>query len=422
NGLDVILSEIALPTPVFSFALMNGLASACLNGTASHNPPSDMGLKYNPSTGGPASSETTALIEKYANEFLDNPALVKRITLAEAKKRGLVRRDDLVTPYVERMGEKVDMSAIKSGGLRIGIHALGGASAPFYDALAARYGLSNLELVNREVDPCFGFIPLDHDGKIRMDPSSQYPMSPLIELVKTGKYDFAGASDPDADRFGAATAKAGLVQPNHALSVLFNYLLSNRPSWPAALAAGRTIGTTHLLDKIAAAAGRGCDETDVGFKHFVPGFSGGRYLMAGEESAGLSVYGWTTEKDGILAVMLLAEAMSKTGRDIAELYADITARFGAPSYRRADMPINDAMRAKIKSLKASSFAGGKIAGEKILRARDSDGIKLYLEDSWVLVRMSGTEPIAKIYAETFRGPEQLEKVLLEGARAFGISG
>ena len=421
NGLEVLLSPIALPTPVFSSAIMNGQAVACLNGTASHNPPQDMGLKYNPSTGGPADGSITSLIEKYSNECLENPSLIKRLALESAQAQGLVKSTDLVGPYVERLGKMIDVSVLRSSGLRMAIHALGGASVPFYDAIRERLNIPNLELVNRTVDPAFGFIPLDHDGQIRMDPSSPYPMRPLIELVKTGKYDFAGASDPDADRFGVATPGAGLIQPNHALCVALDYLLANRPGWPETLGAGRTIGTTHLIDRIAAAAGRSCDEKDVGFKHFVTGLSTGKYIMAGEESAGMSVYGWTTEKDGILAVMLLAEVMAKTGMDISVLYAGLTAKHGEPSYKRTDMPINDTMRARIKGLDAALFSGAKIAGETVEKVRDTDGIKLYMKDSWVLVRMSGTEPIAKIYAETFRGPDHLEKVMAEGARSFGIA-
>ncbi|MDD5657602.1 MAG: phosphoglucomutase, alpha-D-glucose phosphate-specific [Elusimicrobia bacterium] len=421
NGFQVLLSAGPLPTPVFSLEIIAGRAAASLNGTASHNPPQDMGLKYNPASGGPAGTEFTSVIEKYANECLDSSAAVKRMPLAEAKAKGLVAQPDLVGPYLERLAGMVDLDAIKSSGLRLGIHPLGGTSIPYYEGLRERFGLKNLELTDRSVDPTFRFIPRDHDGQIRMDPSSPYPMKPLLDLVRAGRYDFAGASDPDADRFGVATKSAGLLSPNQALCVLCAYLLDHRPDWPAGLAVGRTIGTTHLLDRIAAARGRAVEEVNVGFKWYVDGLRADRYLLAGEESAGLSVYRWTAEKDGILAVLLLAEAMAKTGEDLGQLYRELARRHGDPAYRRVDIPIDEAQRAKLKSLNAAAFSGLEaLAGRKATRARDGDGVKIYLEDAWLLVRLSGTEPIAKLYAESFSGPEHLARVLKEGAALFGL--
>lgn len=421
NGLNVCLAKKPLPTPVFSHEIISGRACASLNGTASHNPPDDMGLKYNPGHGGPAGSELTSRIERYANEFLKEPGLIKKTTLKKAREQGLLSERDLVGPYVKALGHMINFDALKNSGLRIGVHALGGSSVEYYLALAQEYGLSKLKVVDKTCDPTFGFIPLDHDMKIRMDPSSKYPLKPLLALLAAGKYDFAGASDPDADRFGAATRDAGLVHPNHALSIALDYLFSHRPKWPAGLGAGRTIGTTHLLDRICAAAGRKIDEVDVGFKYFVDGIRGGRYALAGEESAGLSLYGWTPEKDGILAVLLLAEVMAVSGRDLSQLYKDLAARHGEPSYRRVDTPVSEEARIKIKGLKASTLDVRSIAGEKVTRLRDSDGIKVYLEDSWLLARLSGTEPVVKLYAESFRGGAQLEKVLSEGAAALGIA-
>ncbi len=421
NGFKVLLASMPLPTPVFSFEIISGRAAASLNGTASHNPPQDMGLKYNPPSGGPAGVEYTALIEKYANECLDSPELVRRMPLAEAKSQGLVVLPDLVGPYLKALAGLVDLEAIRTSGLRIGIHPLGGTSIPYYQALREGFGLENLELVDARVDPTFRFIPLDHDGQIRMDPSSPYPMKPLLDLVEAGRFDFVGASDPDADRFGVATRSAGLLTPNQALCVLTEYLLGNRPSWPSQLTVGRTIGTTHLLDRIAQAHGRGVDEVNVGFKWYVDGIRKDKYLLAGEESAGLSVYRWTAEKDGILAVLLLAEAMARTKKDLGVLYRELTARFGDPAYRRVDAGIDEAQRAKIKSMNAASFSGLKeLAGQKVVRVRDTDGVKIYLEDSWLLARLSGTEPIAKLYAESFLGPEHLKRLLKEGAELFGI--
>ena len=268
NGLKVILPDMPLPTPVFSFEIITGRASACLNGTASHNPPQDMGLKYNPSHGGPAGGELTARIEKYANEYLKNPSAIKRLPLEQAREKGLIVEEDVLTPYVKALGKMIDFAAIKKAGLKAAIHPLGGSSLAFYRAIIKEYNLDNVRIVSETVDPSFYFIPIDHDGKIRMDPSSVYPMKPLIDLVKSGEYDFAGASDPDADRFGCATKEGGLIAPNHALCVAADYLIQTR-SPKAGMQIGRTLGTTALLDRIAQAAGYSIDEVNVGFKYFV---------------------------------------------------------------------------------------------------------------------------------------------------------
>ena len=317
---------------MFSFEIIQGRASACLNGTASHNPPQDMGLKYNPSNGGPAGAELTERIAKYANEYLKNPSLIKRISLEEAKEKGLLSEADLLTPYVKALGNMVDFAAIKKAGLKIAIHPLGGSSLAYYRAIKEMYGLDNLHVVSELQDPSFYFIPIDHDGKIRMDPSSVYPMKPLIDIVSSGEYDVAGASDPDADRFGCATKEGGLISPNHALCVMAEYLIEKKNP-KKEMQIGRTLGTTALLDRIAAAKGYGLDEQNVGFKHFVDGIVGGRYIVSGEESAGMSMSGWTPEKDGILAVCLLLEIASVKG-DIAALYKAITEKYGLPYYTR----------------------------------------------------------------------------------------
>jgi phosphoglucomutase len=419
NGLSVILAKDPLPTPVFSFEIISGRASACLNGTASHNPPQDMGLKYNPSNGGPADSALTARIEKLANVYLQHPEQIKQISLAQAVQKGLLLERDLVNPYVQALGKVVDFSAIKKAGLKAAIHPLGGASLRFYRAIKAQYQLDNLHIVNETIDPTFYFIPIDHDGKIRMDPSSVYPMKPLIELVKSGEYDFAGASDPDADRFGCATKQGGLIAPNHALCVLADYLIKTRAPKPG-MQIGRTLGTTMLLDRIAKVAGFSVDEVNVGFKYFVDGIVHGRYILAGEESAGMSMSGWTPEKDGILAVCLLLEIASKTG-DIAILYNKLTAQYGRPCYTRVDVPTDEASKKRIKSFKKEDLKDlAEVAGEKVTEVRDSDGIKVYLEDSWFLVRPSGTENILKFYAETFRSEDHLRAIIAAGRKYFGV--
>lgn len=419
NGLEVILAQGPLPTPVFSFEIINGRASACLNGTASHNPPQDMGLKYNPSNGGPADAALTARIAKYANVYLQNPQQIKQIPLAQAEQKGLCKQTDLVTPYVKALGEKVDFAAIKKAGLKAAIHPLGGASLHFYRAIKEQYGLDNLHIVSETQDPTFYFIPIDHDGKIRMDPSSVYPMKPLIDLVKSGEYDFAGASDPDADRFGCATKQGGLISPNHALCVMADYLIKTRAP-RAGMQVGRTLGTTMLLDRIAQAAGFSIEEVNVGFKYFVNGIISGRYILAGEESAGMSMSGWTPEKDGILAVCLLLEIASKAG-DIGALYEQLTEKYGRPSYTRVDVPTDEVSKARVMSFKKEDLKDlTEVAGEKVLNVRDTDGIKVYLEDSWFLVRASGTENILKFYTETFRGEEHLRAIIEAGRKYFGV--
>ena len=415
NGLKVILPDMPLPTPVFSFTIINGRASASLNAPASHNPPQDMGLKYNPSNGGPAESSVTSVIEKYANEYMAHPEQIKSVPLDEARAHGLLVQEDVMTPYVTALAKFVDFKAIAASPLKFAVHPLGGSSLAFYEEIKKRYHLDNMEIVSKVQDPTFYFIPIDHDGKIRMDPSSKYPMSPLIKFVEDGTYDFAGASDPDADRFGCATPKGGLIAPNHALCVMADYLYRHHKVRDAH-SIGRTLGTTSLLDRIADEYGLKLDEVNVGFKYFVEGILKRKYVLAGEESAGMSVSGWTPEKDGILAVCLLMEITAKEG-DVAELYNRLTDKHGTPYYTRVDVPTDEATKKRVKALKASDFETlHQVAGERVTRVRDTDGIKVYLQCSWFLVRPSGTENILKIYAETFVSQKHLEELLAQAQR------
>ncbi len=420
NDIKVMLADIPIPTPVFSFEILSKRVCASLNGTASHNPPQDMGLKYNPSNGGPAQSEVTAKIEQYANFFLENPSQIKQITLEKAKQLNLVKTIDIVTPYVNALGKKINFKIIKDAGLKCAVHPLGGATLPFWKAIKETYGLKNMDIASCEQNPSFNFIPLDHDGKIRMDPSSPYPMKPLIALVKSGKYQFAGACDPDGDRFGCATQKGGLISPNHALCVMLNYLIAkNKPA--KEIKVGRSLGTTMLLDKIANANGYQIDEVNVGFKYFVDGLLENKIFFAGEESAGMSVDNWVTEKDGILAVVLLLEIMSDAAQDICGLYKQLTALYGEPSYTRIDLPAGQKAKEALKNFDVKALINGKlIAGEYIKGARTTDGIKIYLENSWLLARASGTEAIVKFYAETFGGQKHLDELVEDGRKLFGL--
>ncbi len=415
NGMTVVLPDLPIPTPVFSFEILSGRVCASLNGTASHNPPQDMGLKYNPSHGGPADSALTSVIEKYANEYMAHPEQIKSLPLEEARAQHLVREADIITPYIIALAKFIDFDKIARAPLKFAVHPLGGASLAFYKAIKEKYNLKNLDIVSQEQDPTFYFIPIDHDGKIRMDPSSKYPMSALIKYVEKGKYDFAGASDPDADRFGCATRQGGLISPNHALCVMADYLIRHHKVRDA-YGLGRTLGTTSLLDRIAENDHLRVDEVNVGFKYFVEGLQKRKYILAGEESAGMSVSGWTTEKDGIFAVLLLMEITATEG-DIAQLYKELTAFYGAPYYTRVDVPTDEATKARVKALKAADFEKIKrVAGERVLHVRDTDGIKVYLQTSWFLVRPSGTENILKIYAETYVNYEHLNRLIEEAQK------
>ncbi len=419
NGFKVILPSIPVPTPVFSFEILSKRACACLNGTASHNPPQDMGLKYNGADGGPAGSEITSRIEKYANYFLNNPNEIKQISLEEAKQKGLIENADIVTPYVKALGKKIDFKLIRDAKVKTAIHPLGGTTLPFWKTIKQKYKLDNLDIVSHDIDPTFKFIPLDHDGKTRMDPSSPYPMAPLLKLVENA-YQFAGACDPDGDRFGSATQKGGLIVPNHALCVMADYLIRRQKDLKGKQI-GRTLGTTMLLDKIAEANKITIDEVNVGFKYFVKGLTEGKYILSGEESAGMSVSNWTTEKDGMFAVCLLLEITSATGQDIAGLYKQLTLIHGEPSYTRIDNTVTEESKVRFSKYSADDFKDLQtLAGEKVLKIRATDGIKIYLENSWVLARKSGTEPIIKLYAETFKGPEHLQKIITESSKLFGF--
>jgi len=415
------------PTPVISHAILTynrerkeALADGVVI-TPSHNPPEDGGFKYNPPEGGPADPQTTRAIEDRANAIIaDGLKSVRRIPFEKAIKSGFTHEQDYVAPYVEDLGNIIDMEAIAGEGLRIGVDPLGGASIDFWDPIAERYGLS-LEVVNRSVDPTFSFMTLDHDGKIRMDCSSPYAMTRLIELKD--HFDIAFGNDADADRHGIVTRSAGLLNPNHYLSAAIWYLFQNRPGWGKDAAVGKTLVSTSLIDRITAHLGRRLVEVPVGFKWFVAGLLKGDYGFGGEESAGASFLRrngsvWTTDKDGILMDLLACEITAKSGKDPGELYREIEEKFGKAFYERMDAPATPAQKSVLKKLSPDLVRAKELAGEaitaKLTRAPANNaefgGLKVVTPGGWFAARPSGTEDICKIYTESFRGEDHLRRI------------
>ncbi|HLV01386.1 MAG TPA: phosphoglucomutase (alpha-D-glucose-1,6-bisphosphate-dependent) [Acidobacteriota bacterium] len=431
------------PTPVISHAILTynrGTKDRLADGivmTPSHNPPEDGGFKYNPPHGGPAGTAETSWIEERANRLLEESnRSVKRIDIRQARESEWLREHDFVTPYVSDLEAAVDLAAVARAGLRIGVDPMGGSGIGFWEPLRERYGL-DLEVVNDEIDPRFSFMALDHDGVIRMDCSSPYAMARLIELKD--RFDIAFGNDPDYDRHGIVSRKAGLMNPNHYLSVAVWYLFQNRTEWSREVAVGKTLVSSSMIDRVTASLGRELVEVPVGFKWFVEGLLEGRLGLAGEESAGASFLRkdgtvWTTDKDGIVMDLLAAEIMAVTEKDPSEIYADLTRQFGDPVYRRIDAPATPAQKEALKALRPSQLKAEELAGEKVIACLDRapghgesiGGIKVVTENAWFAARPSGTEEIYKIYAESFRGPDHLEKVQEEAqaliARAFKEAG
>jgi phosphoglucomutase len=431
------------PTPVISHAILeyNGAAAGDVADgvvvTPSHNPPRDGGFKYNPPTGGPADTAATKWIEERANALLEAGLEgVRRIPLRRALAAATTERHDYVGPYVAGLGEVVDMAAIAGAGLRIGVDPMGGAGVGFWAPIAERYGLE-LEVVNPVVDPTFAFMRVDHDGKIRMDCSSPAAMAGLVELKD--RFDIAFGNDPDYDRHGIVTRSAGLMNPNHYLAVAVDYLFRTRTEWGRDVGIGKTLVSSSMLDRVAAALDRRLVEVPVGFKWFVDGLLAGSIGFGGEESAGASFLrrdgrAWSTDKDGIILDLLAAEITARSGHDPAEHYRRLAERHGAPVYARIDAPADRAQKAVLAALAPEDVAAGELAGEPILakltRAPGNDapigGLKVVAENGWFAARPSGTEDVYKIYAESFRGPEHLARIQEEAqamvAAAFRAAG
>ncbi len=431
NGVQVFIEKELgyTPTPVISHAILryNGAGHADqADGiviTPSHNPPEDGGFKYNPPHGGPAEGEITKWVENRANELLEQGlAGVKRVSFVEARKLANVQEVDMMTPYIQDLAQVIDMEAIKKAGVKIGVDPLGGAGVAYWDVIAKTYGL-NIEVVNYAVDPTFSFMTLDKDGKIRMDCSSPWAMASLIGLKD--KFDVAVANDPDNDRHGIV-CKAGLMNPNHYLAVAIQYLFTHRPGWPEQAAVGKTLVSSSIIDRVAASIGRELKEVPVGFKWFVDGLFDGSFGFGGEESAGASFLRkdgtvWTTDKDGILLCLLAAEILAVTGKDPQTHYDELTTRFGAPLYRRIDAPANTEQKNVLSKLDPAMVEAAELAGEPILAKLTTapgngaaiGGLKVVTENGWFAARPSGTESIYKIYMESFKGVEHLDRIQKE---------
>jgi phosphoglucomutase len=435
NGVRVLVDSRGgyTPTPAVSRAILahnsagHGPRADGIVVTPSHNPPADGGFKYNPPDGGPAGTDITREIQDRANELLsDGLRAVRRMQYARAAAARTTGTFDFLGSYVTALDRVVDMAAIRAAGIRIGADPLGGASVAYWSEIGERYGL-DLTVVNPEVDPTFRFMTLDWDGKIRMDCSSPFAMASLIRR----QHDFAIATgnDTDSDRHGIVTPDAGLLNPNHYLAVAVDYLYRHRDAWPPTAAVGKTLVSSSMIDRVAAALPRPLLEVPVGFKWFVPGLLDGSVAFGGEESAGASFLQrdgsvWTTDKDGIILALLASEITAVTGQTPSQLYNGLTERHGAPVYARVDTPATREQKEALARLSAKEVTTGELAGEKILAALTTapgngapiGGLKVVTESGWFAARPSGTEDVYKLYAESFRGQEHLAAIQKE-ARA-----
>lgn len=432
NGVEVMIAEKDeyTPTPAVSHAILTynrGRKTALADGiviTPSHNPPHDGGFKYNPPNGGPAESAVTAWIEAKANEFLEKGLSgLKRLPFEKALRASTTHRYNYLEAYVSDLDQMLDMDAIRSAKISLGVDPLGGAGVHYWEPIAERYGL-NLTVVNQAVDPTSRFMTVDWDGQIRMDPSSPYAMQRLIGLKD--RFDIAFACDTDHDRHGIVARRAGLLPPNQYISVAIFYLFQHRPGWRKEAAVGKTVVSSGMIDRVAAKLGRKLYEVPVGFKWFVDGLFDGLLGFAGEESAGASFARldgtvWTTDKDGIVPALLAAEITAKMGRDPGEIYSELTREFGEPLYDRVEAPATPEQKELLAKLSPRQVKLTELAGEKIqtviTRAPGNSapigGLKVAAESGWFAARPSGTENIYKIYAESFRGADHLRRILEE---------
>lgn len=433
NGVEVRIAKNGeyTPTPVISHAILTHNANPEMTEqcdgiviTPSHNPPADGGFKYNPPHGGPADTDVTDWIQNRANELIEkNLAGVQKVTLAEALTSANIVEYDYIAPYVDDLANVIDMEAIAQSGLYIGADAMGGSGMAFYRAIKERYGL-NMEVLHDTLDSTFSFMHCDKDGKIRMDCSSPYAMAGLVDLKE--QYDIAFGNDTDFDRHGIVTKSMGLMNPNHYLSVAINYLAQHRPNWRADLGIGKTLVSSSMIDRVANALDRKVIEVPVGFKWFVEGLTNGTIFFGGEESAGASFLRkngtvWSTDKDGIILSLLAAEILAVTGKDPGLHYQELTEQFGAPIYARIDAPANAEQCAILKKLSPEDIKAESLAGEPIEAILTNapgngakiGGLKVVAKNGWFALRPSGTEPIYKIYAESFIDEAHLKQIQQE---------
>ena len=436
NGVDVMLAlnDEYTPTPAVSHAILGHNRGRLRSGdtsladgivvTPSHNPPRDGGFKYNPPHGGPAGHEITNWIEAEANRFLlAHLEGVKRIPHAEALQAATTHRHDFLNAYVGDLGNVVDMEVIREAKVRMGVDPMGGAGVHYWAAIAERYRL-DLTVISEVVDPTFAFMPLDWDGKIRMDPSSPYAMQRLVDMKS--RFDIAFACDTDHDRHGIVTPGAGLLAPDHYLAAAIDYLFQHRPDWDPSAAVGKTVVSSRLIDRLTARLGRQLVEVPVGFKWFAGGLQSGALGFAGEESAGATFLrrdgsAWTTDKDGIAAALLSAEISARTGRDPGERYATLADEFGGPVARRGEVPATAQQKAQLAAFAPQQITATELAGERIEsilshapgNGEPIGGIKVNTASGWFAARPSGTENIYKIYTESFVGAEHLQRLLQE---------
>ncbi|PLR28720.1 phosphoglucomutase, alpha-D-glucose phosphate-specific [Caulobacter zeae] len=438
NGVEALIdaADGFTPTPAVSHAILThnrahpGQADGILL-TPSHNPPRDGGIKYNPPSGGPAGGEITSAVAARANQLLEGGLRdVRRVPFERAK--AAAKGHDFLGRYIDDLPSILDLDAIPSAGVKIGADPLGGASVAYWGEIADRHRL-DLTVVNDKVDPQWAFMPLDSDGKIRMDCSSPCAMANLIEMMKgQTPFDVAVGNDADADRHGIVTPDGGLMNPNHYLAVAIAYLFAHRPQWGQNVAVGKTLVSSSMIDRVVAGLGRRLLETPVGFKHFVPGLLDGSVGFGGEESAGAAFLRkdgsvWTTDKDGILLSLLAAEIQAVTGKSASQLYAGLAEQYGAPSYARIDAPADRRQKARLAALSPSDVSAKVLADETItsvLTAAPGNGeaiggLKVTTGNAWFAARPSGTEDVYKIYAESFLGPDHLKAVQTEARDLVG---
>jgi phosphoglucomutase len=432
NDVDTVIQrdDGVTPTPVISRVILvenRGRKSHLADGivvTPSHNPPEDGGFKYNAPNGGPADTHVTGWVQDRANALLRHGnAGVKRVPFATAIKATTTHEEDFVLPYVRDLRSVIDMDAIRGAGLTLAVDPLGGATRDYWAAINSVYGL-DIAVVNPVIDPQFAFMTVDHDGQIRMDPSSPYAMARLVGLKD--QYRVVFATDPDADRHGIVTASTGLMNPNHYLAVAINYLLTSRPRWPAQAAVGKTIVSSGMIDRVVEKCGSRLSEVPVGFKWFVPGLFEGSLCFGGEESAGASFLrhdgtAWSTDKDGPIMALLAAEITARTGKDPGEHYRALTAEFGTPYYTRLDAAATPEEKARLAQLSPAAVETSQLAGESITAKLSHapgnrapiGGLKVIARSGWFAARPSGTENIYKIYAESFKDQAHLDAIVSE---------